>query len=43
VVSTTLLVGYHLDDPYAALRAAKPVAILARSLYVFDREALGRP
>jgi hypothetical protein len=42
VVSTTLLAGYHLDDPYAALRAAKPVAILARSLYVFDREALGK-
>jgi hypothetical protein len=43
VVSSTLLAGYAFEDPYAALRSARPVAVLARSLYVFDREALGKP
>lgn len=44
VVSATLLAGgYVKGDPYAALRKAKPVAVLADTLYVFDREALGNP
>lgn len=44
VVSATLLAGgnYLRDDPYAALRRVKPVAIVGGSLYVFDREALGK-
>lgn len=42
VVSATLLTGnYARGDPYAALRAAKPFAIVAETLYVFDRMALG--
>lgn len=37
VISATLLSGNYLTgDPYAKLRLAKPVAILAGSLYVFD-------
>jgi len=37
VISATLLTGNYLaGDPYAKLRLAKPVAILAGSLYVFD-------
>ena len=44
VVSATLLAGgYVKGDPYAALRQAKPVAVLADTLYVYDREALGKP
>ena len=44
VVSATLLTGnYARGDPYAALRAAKPAAIVAETLYVFDRTTLGRP
>jgi len=42
VVSATLLTGNYLHgDPYAALRQARPVAIVGGSLYVFDRAALG--
>ena len=40
VVSATLLTGnYVRGDPYAALRHARPVAIVGGSLYVFDRAA----
>lgn len=43
VVSVTLLTGnYVRGDPYAALRAVKPVAIVADTLYVFDLRALGK-
>ena len=42
VVSATLLTGnYVRGDPYAALRHARPAAIVGGSLYVFDRAALG--
>ena len=38
VVSATLLAGSYLrDDPYAALRREKPVAVVGGSLYVFVR------
>jgi len=41
VISATLLAGMYVrGDPYAHLRAHVPVAVLAGSLYVFDREAL---
>jgi hypothetical protein len=41
VVSATLLAGsYLVDDPYAALRKEKPVAVVGGSLYVFDLAAL---
>lgn len=43
VVSATLLAGFVHSDPYAALRKARPVAVVGGSLYVFDREALGKP
>lgn len=40
VVSATLLAGVYVrGDPYAALRAATPVAIVADTLYVFDLES----
>jgi len=40
VVSATLLAGnYVAEDPYAPLRALKPVAVLADTLYVFDMQA----
>ncbi len=43
VVSATLLVGnYVRGDPYRLLRASKPVAIVGGTLYVFDRDALGK-
>ena len=43
VVSATLLTGAYVQgDPYAALRHARPVAIVGGSLYVFDRTAIGR-
>ena len=41
VISATLLAGFVRSDPYAALRAARPVAVVGGSLYVFDRAALG--
>jgi hypothetical protein len=41
VVSATLLAGFVASDPYAALRKARPVAVVGGSLYVFDRRALG--
>ncbi len=42
VVSATLLAGdYAKGDPYAALRRARPVAVVAHTLYVYDRRALG--
>jgi len=43
VVSATLLAGTVRSDPYAALRAAHPVAVVGGSLYVFDGAALGAP
>ena len=42
VVSATLLAGFVEGDPYAALRKARPVAVVGGSLYVFDAEALGK-
>ncbi len=37
VVSASLIAGmYVFDDPYAALRRQKPVAVVGGSLYVFD-------
>jgi hypothetical protein len=43
VVSATLLAGLYVDhDPYASLRGAQPIAVLGGSLYVFDRQALGK-
>jgi Dolichyl-phosphate-mannose-protein mannosyltransferase len=46
VVSATLLSGTYSDyfrgDLYAALRGAKPVAVVADTLYVYDLEALGK-
>jgi hypothetical protein len=43
VVSATLLTGnYARGDPYAALRDAQPAAVVADTLYVFDRMALGK-
>jgi hypothetical protein len=46
VVSATLLSGtyaiYFHGDLYAALRAAKPVAVVADTLYVYDLQALGK-
>lgn len=39
-VSATLLAGTVRSDPYAALRAARPVAVVGGSLYVFDSAAL---
>jgi 4-amino-4-deoxy-L-arabinose transferase-like glycosyltransferase len=43
VVSATLLAGLYVkDDPYAVLRARKPVAIVAGSLYVYDLAEGGR-
>jgi hypothetical protein len=39
VVSATLLTGNYVQgDPYAALRKVKPVAVVAGTLYVFDRQ-----
>jgi hypothetical protein len=41
VISATLLTGnYVRDDPYAALRPMRPMAIVAETLYVFDRQNL---
>jgi Dolichyl-phosphate-mannose-protein mannosyltransferase len=40
VVSATLLAGFVRSDPYAALRAGTPAAVVGGSLYVFDRAAL---
>jgi hypothetical protein len=38
VVSATLLAGMYVPgDPYGPLRSVKPVAIVAETLYVFDR------
>jgi hypothetical protein len=46
VISATLLSGtysgYLHGDLYAALRASKPVAVVADTLYVYDLEALGK-
>jgi 4-amino-4-deoxy-L-arabinose transferase-like glycosyltransferase len=46
VISATLLsgtyAGYLRGDLYAALRRAKPVAVVAETLYVYDLEALGK-
>lgn len=42
VVSATLLAGFVESDPYAALRKARPLAVVGGSLYVFDNEALGK-
>ena len=43
VVSATLLSGTYLDgDLYAAMRAVKPFAVVADTLYVYDLEALGK-
>jgi hypothetical protein len=42
VVSASLLAGLWVTgDPYAALRKAKPVAVVGGTLYVFDRKAAG--
>ena len=36
-VSATLLAGLYLkDDPYAKLRAERPVAVVARTIYVYE-------
>jgi hypothetical protein len=41
VISATLLAGnYVRGDPYAALRAVTPMAIVAETMYVFDRQSL---
>ncbi|MFZ3323848.1 MAG: phospholipid carrier-dependent glycosyltransferase [Usitatibacter sp.] len=38
VVSATLLAGMYVPgDPYGPLRSMKPVAVVAETLYVFDR------
>jgi Dolichyl-phosphate-mannose-protein mannosyltransferase len=46
VISATLLSGTYADyfrgDLYAALRGAKPMAVVADTLYVYDLEALGK-
>jgi hypothetical protein len=40
VISSTLLAGFVRSDPYAALRQARPDAVVGGSLYIFDRAAL---